>query len=81
MLNRPAELYPQLDALDQTIFKSFKKFGNRYCDPTMGQFGMQYTGAANLIELHWILHQTVMLRRLKTDVHDLPPKKRNKVTN
>jgi SWI/SNF-related matrix-associated actin-dependent regulator 1 of chromatin subfamily A len=47
-LSRPVELYPQLDALDCTIFKTFKKFALRYCNAFHGPFGWDYTGSSHL---------------------------------
>ncbi len=38
-LNRPAELYPQLEAIGAgAFFKKFSDFGKRYCDPTPNHF-------------------------------------------
>jgi len=80
VLNRPVELWPQLEVLDNTIFKSMTAFGKRYCAAHRGAFGMDYTGASNLAELHLLLEHTVMIRRLKNEVLQLPPKHRHQVT-
>jgi hypothetical protein len=77
-LSRPAELWPQLDALGFGIFPSFKQFGARYCAAWQGPWGMDYTGSSNLAELHTVLHECVMIRRLKANVlTELPDKQRN----
>lgn len=77
-LSRPSELWPQLDALGFGIFPSFKQFGARYCAAWQGPWGMDYTGSSNLAELHTVLHECVMIRRLKANVlTELPDKQRN----
>jgi SWI/SNF-related matrix-associated actin-dependent regulator 1 of chromatin subfamily A len=78
--SRPAELYPQITAVGRPIFPTMKKFGDRYCSPFMGPYGMDYTGHSNLVELHKILENSVMIRRLKKDVlTELPAKIRNQI--
>lgn len=54
-LSRPIELYPQLVALNSSIFPSMAKFAMRYCNAFKNQFGWDYTGNSNLKELHTIL--------------------------
>lgn len=82
VLNRPEELYTQLDVLDTPIFKSFRKYGIRYCAGFEGPFGWDFKGHSNLVELHFLLQETVMIRRLKQDVmNELPPKFRHEVKN
>ena len=77
-MSRPEELYPQLDALGCSIFSSFKKFGDRYCGAHMTPYGIDYSGSSNLSELHTILCESVMIRRMKSNVlHQLPEKKRH----
>eukprot|EP01114_Cavostelium_apophysatum_P021243 TRINITY_DN7359_c0_g1_i2.p1 TRINITY_DN7359_c0_g1~~TRINITY_DN7359_c0_g1_i2.p1 ORF type:complete len:973 (+),score=262.63 TRINITY_DN7359_c0_g1_i2:95-3013(+) len=79
-VSRPSELYTQLSAIGKGIFKSFRKFGLRYCNAFQGRFGWDYTGHSNLAELHAILHKTAMVRRLKKDVlKELPAKTRKQV--
>lgn len=79
---RPRELYNLLHALRPDIFRTFKDFGNRYCDPKPSRWtgGMDYDGACHSNELHYILQNSVMIRRLKKDVlSELPPKRRQKI--
>jgi SWI/SNF-related matrix-associated actin-dependent regulator 1 of chromatin subfamily A len=65
-LNRPAELFPQLQLLLPRIFPSFKSFALRYCQ-----------ACSHSEELRIVLEHLVMIRRQKTDVlTDLPLKKR-----
>lgn len=74
-LSRPSELFPQLRALDASIWPTLKGYGIRYCNAHDGPYGWDYTGASNLIELNAILTNTVMIRRLKVAVlTDLPEK-------
>lgn len=62
------------------MFKTFKAYALRYCAAYKGQFGWNYSGNANLQELHAILNECFMIRRLKKDVlKDLPKKKRQQV--
>lgn len=78
-LSRPIELFPQLACLKPKLFPSLDAFGQRYCDPRPSRFnkGIEYKGATNLQELHWILDKTILVRRLKKDVlKELPEKRR-----
>jgi SWI/SNF-related matrix-associated actin-dependent regulator 1 of chromatin subfamily A len=77
-LNRPAELFPQLQLLLPHVFSSFKLYAFRYCRGTFDQFGhIQSSGSSHAAELRVVLEHLVMIRRQKTDVlNDLPAKKR-----
>lgn len=77
--NRPVELWPVLNILlpKHPMFKSFTRFANRYCKPEWTRWGVKYTGAQRLDELHKILKRSVMIRRLKANVlKQLPAKTR-----
>ena len=79
---RPKELYNLLNILRPDAFSNFREFGNRYCDPRPNRWsgGVDYNGATNIKELHYLLMNSVMIRRLKKDVlAELPPKRRQKV--
>ena len=77
IVNRPAELWTTLKALDPDNWKSYTYFTNRYCAAHYNQWGLDVSGAANLAELQNILRSTIMIRRLKADVlSELPPKLR-----
>jgi hypothetical protein len=52
------------------VTPSFKEFADRYCNPQVGRFGVDYTGAACISELHYLLTSTFMIRRLKKEVLD-----------
>ena len=68
MLARPVELFNSLKMLRPDVFKDFFEYVNRYCDPKEGAFGPDYSGAAHTKELHYILEDKVMIRRLKKNV-------------
>ncbi len=79
---RPKELYNLMHILRPDVFTNFREFGNRYCDPSHNKFsgGLDYSGAMNMKELHYLLMNSVMIRRLKKDVlTELPPKRRQKI--
>lgn len=78
---RPKEMYNMLSMIRPDVFDDFKKFGYRYCDPRMASFArvMEYNGATNTKELHYMLKNGIMIRRLKKEVlKDLPDKTRIK---
>jgi len=80
VMSRPAELYTQLSIIRPDIFYSFRVFADRYCDPKQLFTHTDYSGASNIKELHTLLSNTVMIRRLKSDVlTQLPAKTRQKV--
>ena len=84
-LNRPFDLYRQVDALRPGLLGPNKyAFGDAYCErrpPVPGAFGSgSCGGGVRLPELHALLSACVMLRRLKRDVADqLPPLRRRVV--
>ena len=81
-LAKPKELFALLHILRPDIFKFFKDFGNRYCDPKPSKWtkGIDYEGASNVRELYYLLNANLMIRRLKRDVlSELPSKRRQRV--
>ena len=80
MLGRPMELYNLVHILRPDLFPSFREFGFRYCDPRVSYFGTDWGNSSNVDELHLILSNTVMIRRLKAQVlNELPSKRRQKI--
>ena len=80
MLARPVELFNCLKMLRPDIFTNFFEYVNRYCDPKEGPYGNDYSGASHTKELHHILEDKIMIRRLKkTVLSELPPKLRQKI--
>ncbi|XP_020858464.1 SWI/SNF-related matrix-associated actin-dependent regulator of chromatin subfamily A-like protein 1 isoform X1 [Phascolarctos cinereus] len=79
-MSRPAELYTQIVAIKPHYFPQFHAFGLRYCDAKKSPWGWDYSGSSNLGELKLLLEESVMLRRLKSDVlSQLPAKQRKMV--
>ena len=78
ILSRPLEGYTLLSCLRPDIFYNFYPYGERYCNPILTKFGVNWSGASNTKELHFIF-KSLMIRRLKKEVlHQLPPKRRTK---
>jgi len=75
LVNRPVELWPTLNILQPSYFRSWWEFAKEFCDLKRGYWGWQYKGATNTAMLNRILLQQGMIRRKKVDVlKDLPPK-------
>ncbi|RXN16995.1 SWI SNF-related matrix-associated actin-dependent regulator of chromatin subfamily A 1 [Labeo rohita] len=80
-MSRPAELYTQILAVRPSLFPRFHDFGTRYCDANQLPWGWDYSGSSNLSELKLLLEESLMLRRLKSEVlSQLPAKQRKVVT-
>jgi hypothetical protein len=80
-LNRPFDLYRQVDALQPGLLgRSRFDFGAAYCEPRRTPQGLSFSGGVRLRELHALLRDTVMVRRMKAEVAaELPPKRRQVV--
>ena len=80
-LNRPCELYSQVNMINKEFFPKYKHFAERYCDRKMSHLGFwDDTGSSNPHEVHWLAKKTCMIRRLKRDVlKDLPKKHRSQL--
>ena len=79
LTNRPSELWPILNALRPDIWPSFFTYAVEHCEPRRERGRMVYKGARNLPHLHRKAKKYCMIRRLKTDVLNLPPKVRSVV--
>jgi SWI/SNF-related matrix-associated actin-dependent regulator 1 of chromatin subfamily A len=78
MVNRPSELWTTVSTLASYVpqFSSWAKFAWRFCNPVNNGHGWNFSGSSNMSELHQLLTQHLMLRRLKEDVlKELPPKR------
>ncbi|KAM3916398.1 SWI/SNF-related matrix-associated actin-dependent regulator of chromatin subfamily A-like protein 1 [Leptodactylus fuscus] len=79
-MSRPAELYTQIAAVAPSSFPRFHEFGVRYCDAKQMPWGWDYSGSSNMNELKLLLEESIMIRRLKSDVlSQLPAKQRKMV--
>ena len=75
MINRPVEFFNAVNIIDPNIFPGYWQYVQRYCNARHTRFGWDLSGSSNTEELHKILVNTVMIRRLKKDVlKDLPDK-------
>jgi len=73
--NKPVEIYNIIHMINPYLFPNKWSFQHRYCDPKNNGFGWKFDGATNEKELHKILTENVMIRRLKKNVlPDLPDK-------
>lgn len=66
-------LYNILHLTAPAIFNNKYRFQWRYCGPSKDAYGWHFEGSSNEDELHRKLKK-VMIRRLKTEVTDLPPR-------
>ncbi|XP_054064195.1 SWI/SNF-related matrix-associated actin-dependent regulator of chromatin subfamily A-like protein 1 isoform X2 [Rissa tridactyla] len=78
-MSRPAELYTQIAAVQPAFFPQFHSFGLRYCDAKKMPWGWDYSGSSNLTELKILLKESIMIRRLKSDVLSQLPAKQRKM--
>jgi SWI/SNF-related matrix-associated actin-dependent regulator 1 of chromatin subfamily A len=75
IVNRPIEIFNGLKLINPTLFGSLWDFGKRYCNLKRTPYGWDFNGSSNSAELHSILSDSIMIRRLKEDVlKDLPEK-------
>ena len=77
LLNRPDELYTQISFLDPGNWPNFKSFIKQYyADDARADDLRRVVGEPRALEqLQEKLRATVMVRHLKKDVLDLPPKR------
>jgi len=73
--NRPIEIFNSIKLIAPGMFPNYFIFGQRFCDAKNNGFGWNFNGESNTRELHQILTESIMIRRLKSDVlSDLPDK-------
>lgn len=78
-VNRPVELYSQLNGILPDVFNDYNDFVRRYCDakPNKSLPGLNVSGHSNDKELNTLLCGLVMVRRSKEEVlTELPEKRR-----
>ena len=74
IVNRPSELYNIIEDLGGN-WGSFMTYAKRYCNAHQTRYGWDFTGSSNLDELQKRLRETVMVRRLKSEVLTELPRK------
>lgn len=79
MTNKPVQLWSILNIIRPDMFDDFHQFAWKYCKPRHTYWGWRYDGAERKDELHKILVENVMIRRLKEDVAPELPKKIHKM--
>lgn len=80
LTNRTAELWPTLNILWPDKFPSYVQYGLTYCKPRFAYGKWSYHGSKNMGQLHDLLLECGMVRRLKEDVlSELPPKTRRTI--
>lgn len=75
-LNRPCELYSQMYAIRPQHVRSYHQFAVRFCNGKRTRYGFDDRGTSNSEELRWLLKKEYMIRRLKDEELNLPPKTR-----
>jgi len=79
VLNRPNELWTQLNIIDPERYDNFFRFGSTYCNATYNGYGWDFSGASNIEQLAEEL-RGIMIRRTKDQVlEELPEKTRSLV--
>jgi SWI/SNF-related matrix-associated actin-dependent regulator 1 of chromatin subfamily A len=75
--NRPVDLFSLLSMINSRQWPRFFPFAQRYCAAVKNRWGWDFSGAANLEELHGLIRRhAAYLRRTKRQVlPDLPPKR------
>jgi len=75
-LSKPREIINAVKLARPSVIPNTWHFLHRYCDAKHNGFGWDFNGASNVKELHALLSESVMIRRLKKDVmKDLPDKR------
>ena len=74
VLNKPVELYSQLNVIQPGKWGTFMQFAMNYCDAKKNRWGWDFNGVSNIEELKEKL-APIMIRREKKDVlKELPDK-------
>ena len=73
--NKPIEFYNIISLIKPDLFPEKWAFKKRYCGLYYDGFGWKDNGATNTTELHQILTETIMIRRLRKEVEKDTPEK------
>jgi SWI/SNF-related matrix-associated actin-dependent regulator of chromatin subfamily A-like protein 1 len=75
IINRPIEAYNAIKIINPMVVGDNWDFGKKFCNLHHNGYSWDFNGASNTDKLHELLINTIMLRRLKSDVlTDLPDK-------
>ena len=75
ILSKPVEMYNLIRIIWPDIFYSYLDYGKRYCNPKESYLGIDWSRQKNMRELHLMLENSFMIRRLKSEVLlELPSK-------
>jgi len=80
VLNRPNELWQQINIINPDLFPNFFKYGLEYCGAHKNGFGWDFSGATNKEELNEKLKQIMVRRTKKQVLTELPDKRRTSIT-
>ena len=75
LTNRPSELWSVLNMLRPDKWPAFWPYAMEFCAPKRSFWGWDFSGASNLDRLHKTLRETVMVRKLKSEVLEQLPEK------
>lgn len=79
ILNKPSELFTQINIVDPHMFYNFFKYAERYCNARKTAYGLDTSGSSNIPELNDRI-KTFTIRRLKNQVlTELPDKIRTTI--
>lgn len=76
IVNRPVELFPVLNMIDEASWPKFTSFAYRYCEAGNNGWGWSANGASNLEELHELIKPFVIRRTKGQVLTELPAKRR-----
>lgn len=71
--NKPKDIFNLLKISDHILSRNFFNFAQSYCGAEHNGYGWKFEGSSNEEELHDKI-KPIMLRRLKSDMLDLPDK-------
>jgi len=71
--NHTKDIFNLLKAVEHPLAKKFFAFGQRYCNAYNNGYGWDFNGSSNTEELHEKI-KPYMMRRLKSEMLDLPEK-------
>lgn len=74
LLNRPMDLFNQLNILDPKRWSNFMSYAKRYCGAFQSFFGWDTSGATNIEELKENIAKYFIRFRKEDVLKDLPPK-------